>query len=69
MSGTSEVLSQNEIARLFLRIEVQHMPIIGWNSGGYIGNFGSPADSSGQKIPGLHLSVAYNLRSERAIGT
>jgi len=69
MSGTSEVLAQNEIARLFLRIEVQHMPIIGWNSGGYIGKCGSPADSSGQKIPGLHLSVAYNLRSERAIGT
>ena len=69
MSGTSEVLAQNEIARLFLRIEVQHMPIIGWNSGGHVGNVGSPADSSGQKIPGLHLSVAYNLRSERAIGT
>jgi hypothetical protein len=28
-----------------------------------------PADSSGQKIPGLHLSVAYNFRGERAIGT
>jgi hypothetical protein len=69
MSGTSEVLAQNEIARLFLRIKVQHMPIIGWNGGGYTGNFGSPADSSGQKIPGLHLGVAYNLRSERAIGT
>jgi hypothetical protein len=34
MSGTSEVLTQNEIARLFLRIEVRHMPIIGWNGGG-----------------------------------
>jgi hypothetical protein len=45
------------------------MPIIGWNSGGYIGNCGSPADRSGQKSPGLHLSVAYNLRSERAIDT
>jgi hypothetical protein len=69
MSGTSEVLTQNEIARLFLRIEVRHMPIIGWYGGGYIDKSGSPADSSGQKIPGLHLSVAYNLRSERAIGT
>ena len=68
MSGTIEVLAQNEIARLFLRIEVQHMPIIGWTSGRYIGNFGSPADSSGQKIPGLHLSIAHNPRSERAIG-
>jgi hypothetical protein len=28
-----------------------------------------PADSSGQKIPGLHLSGAYNFRGERAIGT
>jgi hypothetical protein len=69
MSGTSEVLSQNEIARLFLRVEVRHMPIIGWNGRGYIGKRGSPADSSGQKIPGLHPGVAYNLHSERAIGT
>ncbi len=67
MSGTSEVLAQNEIARLFLRIEVQHMPI-GWNSGGHIGDASPPADSSGQKIPGLRLSVAHKLRSERAIG-
>ena len=66
MSGTSDVLAQNEIARLFLGIEVQH---IGWNSAGYISSFWLPADSSGQKVPGLHLSVAYNLRSERAIGT
>ena len=58
MSGTSDVLAQNEIARLLLWIEVQHMPIIGWNSAGYISNFGPPADSSGQKIPGLRLSVA-----------
>ena len=69
MSGTIDVLAQNELARLLLRIEVQRMPIIGWNSGGYIGNFGSPADSSGQKIAGLHLSVAHDPRGERAIGT
>ena len=69
MSGTIDVLAQNELARLFLRIEVQRMPIIAWTGGGYIGNFGLPADSSGQKIPGLHLGIAHNLRSERAIGT
>ena len=66
MGGTSDVLAQNEIARFFLWIEVQH---IGWNSAGYISNFGLPADSSGQKVPCLHLNVAYNLCSERAIGT
>jgi hypothetical protein len=69
MSGTIDVLAQNELARFFLRIEVQRMPIIGWGSGGYIGNFGLPADSSGQQIPGLHLSVAHDPRGERAIGT
>lgn len=68
-SGTSEVLAQNEISRLFLRIEVRHLPIIGWNSGGFIGKFGSPADGSGQKIPGLHLNVACDLSRDRAIGT
>jgi hypothetical protein len=45
------------------------MTIIGWNSGRCIGKSGLAADSSGQKIPGLHLSVAYNFRGERAIGT
>jgi len=68
MSSTCEVLAQNEFARLFLRIEVRHRSIIGWISEGYIGKFGFSADSSGEKIPGLHLSVAYKL-SERAIST
>ena len=69
MIGIREVLAQYELARLFLRIEGRRMPIIGRNSGGYIGKFWPPVDSAGQKIPGLHLSVACNLRSERAIGT
>jgi hypothetical protein len=69
ISSSSKVIAKNEIARLFLRIRVRHLWIIGWNSGRYIGKFGLSADSSGQKIPGLHLGVAYNLRSERAIDT
>lgn len=52
-----------------MRIEVRHLLMVGCNSGGCIGKFGSPADSSAQKIPGLHLSVACDLSSERAIGT
>jgi hypothetical protein len=68
-SGTSEVLAQNEISRLFLRIEVRHLPIIGSNSGGCLGKLGPPADGSGQKFPGLHLRVARGLCSECAIGT
>ena len=69
MSGTSEVVAQNEIARLFLRIEVRSLPIIGWNGGGYIGKFWQAAHSAGKKIPGLYLCVAYDLAGERAIGT
>jgi hypothetical protein len=67
LSGTGEVIAQDEIARLLLSIEAQLIST--GNGGGHIGKSGLPADSSGQKIPGLHLSVAYSFRSERAIGT
>lgn len=63
------MIARYESTRLFLRIKVLRMSIIGWNSSRCIGNFGLPADSPGQQIPGLHLSVADDLRSERAIGT
>jgi len=40
----------------------------GSNGRGYLNDFRSSADRSGQKIVRLHLRVASKLRSERAIG-